>query len=264
MGDPQDFEHQDPQYQQPDQSAETQDPYSAAVEKIQYGTPEEGRDALIGVTRSVVQHERNLAAIAEEHAATQRNLEKLIQQNPAIANDTLAVAAIKQHTYEQQLQDLIDTGQLNLDEYRKRSGGRDPDFQSVGTAHEALRAGRVQGVKTHVELMDNALDTLESRFNIRRRARAPEVVQSETVLARQNRARDLRGLPPLDSTTGEPVEDSYNSMQGMSSEDFTRQIGFGDSEATSEPKDSSSVMEREITFRRQLRGQRPSHFLKQK
>jgi hypothetical protein len=47
--------------------------------------------------RTVAGHDQNLKAIQEEHAATQQYLEDMARQNPELANDSLAIAAIRQH-----------------------------------------------------------------------------------------------------------------------------------------------------------------------
>jgi hypothetical protein len=86
-----------PNDQSLEQSTEQADVFARATEALQFGTSEEARAGLIEAMRTVAGHDQNLKAIQEEHAATQQYLEDMARQNPELANDSLAIAAIRQH-----------------------------------------------------------------------------------------------------------------------------------------------------------------------
>jgi hypothetical protein len=237
------------------------DVFTRATEALQFGTSEEARSGLIEAMRTVAGHDQNLRAVQEEHAATQQYLEDLARQNPGLANDTLAVAVIRQHTFEQQLQDLVDTGTLNLEEYRKQSGGHDPDPAAVATAHEGLRAGKVQGVKTRAQLMDNALDALE-RLNVRRSGRGLDESRGQVVDDRINRQAVIQGRPRIryshdsnDSAPPTPVADA-------SPESMTRAYMGEPQNADTRPDNRAAAVARMISDRAHKAYKRPDHFTK--
>jgi hypothetical protein len=180
-----------------DQTPEAEQPtdiFTRATEALQFGTSEEARAGLIEAMRTVAGHETNLKAIQEEHASTQRYLQEVVEANPHIANDSLALAAVRQHALEDQTADLVAAGQYDPEAYRERFG-RDPDPESIATAHEALRAGKAQNVRTAPEIIERALDTLESRFGIRRASRGLDESRTQAVDDRISRQAVIRGRP---------------------------------------------------------------------
>jgi hypothetical protein len=150
------------------------------------------------------------------------------------------------------MQDLINACQLDLDQYRKQSGGRDPDAETVATAHEALRANRVQGVKTHAELMDNALDALEARFNIRRRGRGLDESRGQAVDDRISRQAAIQSRPRV-RWNSETSDSSPLTPSDASVEQVTRQYMGRPETADTRPDNRADAVARMIISRRRLR-----------
>jgi hypothetical protein len=219
---PEDFD-QTPGDDQPlEQQPEQADVFTRATEALQFGTSEEARANLIEAMRTVAGHEGNLKAIQAEHNATQEYLREIVEQNPHIANDSLALAAVRQHALEDQTADLIAAGQLDLEAYRKRFG-RDPDPESISTAHEALRAGKVQNVKSAPEIIDRALDTLETRFGIRRASRGLDETRAQAVDDRISKQAVIRGRPIIRRSYESSDSDALTPVTDTSPETITRQ-----------------------------------------
>jgi hypothetical protein len=243
-----------------EQPAQPVDWLTAATEQIRYGDDEQARDALVQVTRQTYAHEKNLDAIRVEQENTKTLIAEFERANPDLASNKMLQAAGRSVIQDLQLADLQAQGVIDVDAYRKANAGRDPDADWVSTAHLALRAGG-KPVRSAKEMLDTALDKLESEFSILRRARDPDVARSESVLAQKNRARNLRGLPPLGASGESAVEPTYSVPADPVA--FTKDTGFGgDTEATSAPIDRSKAFEQIARGRITGRGRDPLHHLK--
>src|SRR5260221_6975570 len=169
--------------------AEQQDPYTQAVERIQYGSPEEGRDALIGVTRAVVQHERNLAAIAECEQREKEIVAEFERANPSIAGDAMLSAAARQYILDQQRTELEALGAYDP----KQHAGATSD--QIMTAHKAFRAAKDPGATTAQQLLERAVNEIEGRFGVRARPTDIDESRSNAMAQRAQRAAELTGRP---------------------------------------------------------------------
>jgi hypothetical protein len=258
---PEDFDQAPGDDQPLEQQPEQADVFTRATEALQFGTSEEARANLIEAMRTVAGHEGNLKAIRAEHEATQQYLREIVEQNPHIAGDSLALAAVRQHALEDQMSDLIAAGQLDLDAYRKQFG-RDPDPESVSTAHEAMRGGRVPGVKTHVELVDRALDALESRFNIRRRGRGLDESRTQAVDDRISRQATIRGRPIIRRSYETSDSDAPTPIVDATPESVTREYMGQPLAVDNRASNRAEAVARMISDRAHKALKSPDHFLK--
>jgi hypothetical protein len=235
-----DFEHQIP----PEQPDPPVDPAVAATDALMYGDETAPEKLRVAVNDEIARHER-WKALEAETARTTAIVNRFRAENPDIDGDEDLRAATESCLVREQRDDLLKLGLV--DEARL---GRPLTRQEVTSLHQQARV-LGHAVRSPETLLGHARDTLTEKFNLRRRERDP----SESILARKNAARNLRGLPPL-LGDGTPAE-SYTPMTNMSSEDFTKGVGFGgDVEATSEPStDRSSAVEKMIHARRSLRRQ---------
>jgi hypothetical protein len=198
------------------------DPFTRATEALQYGMPDEARSGLIDAVRYSVQHEKHLADIAAEQARTQKLIANFEKREPEIAKDRYAQSAARVAIVDQQRADLARLGAYDEQKFQEQYG-RPASDNEIMDAHLAYRAAGDKRVKSAEQMLDGALDTLESRFGIRRRGPSEDDRRSTTVRDRVNADRARRGLEPLPAD--EPVR-SHRRLD-ISPSAFTAQVGFG-------------------------------------
>jgi hypothetical protein len=229
MGDDE-FDNFDPETGLPDaviapiepQAAEQADPFAQAIEGLSYANEEQARDGLVKAIRYVQAHDKNLADIAAEQARTQELIANFEKREPEIAKDQMAQAAAKVAIVAQQRADLVRVGAYDPKKFREEFQ-RDPSDDEIMQSHLAFRAAGDKRVKSAQQMLDGALDTLETKFGIRRRGPSEDDSRSSVVQRRVNAERQRRGLEPLPPDA--PVK-SHRRLD-ISASEFTAQVGFG-------------------------------------
>jgi hypothetical protein len=246
-------------YEQPPE--QPTDVFSNAVEKIQFGDPSEARDALVGAVRYSLDHQKNLDAIKAEEEANKATFAAFQKSNPQLFKDKMTEAAGRQAMYEQQLVDVVRYGGLDVEKYRNENGGMDPPQDRVAAAHLSLRAGKVKGVRSAAEMLEQTARELANRFGIKRPGPCEDDARSAVVRSRIDRTRVMQGLPKS-PPAGEPAEAAHESLS-LDPATFTTRVGFGDlgkdpdSEATSQQAIAdrrANAVADQIEWRRNLRG----------
>jgi len=122
-----------------------QDDLVAVVERIQFGDPKEAAALLrqtiaseaAKVTAPAVEAGLTQGRLREEGARTLKVLQDFKDQNPELAADPIAHAAMERVVLDLQLEDL---GKAGLDPGQLRTDGRPPTAADIANAHRWLRS----------------------------------------------------------------------------------------------------------------------------
>jgi hypothetical protein len=207
---------------EPAEPQPAQDPFAQAIEGLSYANEEQAREGLVNAIRYVHAHDKNLADIAAERARTQELVANFEKREPEIAKDSMAQAAARVSIVAQQRADLVKVGAYDPKKFRE-DFQRDPTDNEIMESHLAFRASGDKRVKSAQQMLDGALDTLETKFGIRRRGPSEDDSRSSVVQRRINADRARQGLEPLPAAA--PAR-SHRRLD-ISPSDFTAQVGFG-------------------------------------
>jgi hypothetical protein len=262
----QDFDEQAQPDQQAEQVEQQQDPYTAAVERIQFGDSQEARDALISVTRGVVQHERNLAAIAEYEKEERQIIEEFEKAHPVISKDPLLSAAARQYIIDEQRAELARLGHSASD-----CAGASPD--AVMQAHKTYRVAGDTRAKTNKQLLAEAVEQVESRFGIQARPTDIAAARSRAVVDRRawqaalkEKPEPAQFWPARENEIADTSDSSEHVLTAISPEEDTlRALGVvQEAEAANAGRTATrdNAVRKMIADRKSRAGRNPKFFLK--
>jgi hypothetical protein len=139
----------------------TEDPFGKLIETIQFGDPDEAKQLLGQTIRTAAAQETQAqlqqARFRDEGARAAKTVKDFEAAHPDIAQDPMAVAAIEQNVYAQQLTDLKNIG---IDPNTIRGDGMPPTPGDISNAHRWFRVEQgMTSLKTPQQMLESAHDS---------------------------------------------------------------------------------------------------------
>jgi hypothetical protein len=264
MGDPQDFEHQDPQYQQPEQQPEQPvDAATAAVEALSYADESAPQKLRHAITETIGQHEWARAVEAEQRRTTEA-VDRFRRENPQLLDPDVSAAG-------ENMLLRMQAEELDIAAWTKANGGTPPTGQQIIGWHRDHRVAGTPGITRDVTtLLETARTRLHEKFKIADPRHDPDRSRATFMAERalRNAALKGKGTPPgLGNETAADVSDSAEHVPTEISpeQDTLRALGVAqEAEAMNAQRTSTrdSAIQKMISARKSLAGRNPKLFLK--
>ena len=184
-------------------------PFKKLVEAIQFGDPQEAealfQNTLGAVAQNAVQQGLVGQRLRDEGARAMKTLNDFKDQNPELANDPMASAAIQAKIFELQVQDLQAIG---VDPARIRPDGQSPTPGDIADAHKWYRSEGFS-VRSPQIMLETARDNFLQWRGVKQEptpdpAAAPAAKAAPRVVV--NRDERRQAIQPQPSRTTAPRE----------------------------------------------------------